>query len=145
MLTDKQEKYVLGLIEGKSQREAYRAAYDASHMKDETVDKRACELLKNGKVAERFKELQAKARAPAEEAAIATAQEVLAELTAIGMGTKTFPSYDMFGNERQHWPSMTARLKALEQLGRSLGLYTDKLDISGAVPVVISGEDELKE
>ena len=36
-------------------------------------------------------------------------------------------------------------LKALELLGKHLGMYSDKLNIEGAVPIVISGADELKE
>ena len=62
-LTQKQEKFVQALISGKSQREAYKEAYNAANMKDTTIDKRACELLKNGKVAERYEELRAEEEA----------------------------------------------------------------------------------
>ena len=58
-LTQKQENFVQALVSGKSQREAYKEAYNAANMKDSTVDKRACELLKNGKVAGRYNELKA--------------------------------------------------------------------------------------
>lgn len=60
-LTGKQEKFVNGLVSGMSQREAYLSAYNTQRMKAETVDKRACELLKNGKIAGRFDELVAEA------------------------------------------------------------------------------------
>lgn len=59
-LTQKQENFVQALVSGKSQREAYKEAYNAANMKDSTVDKRACELLKNGKVAARYNELMSK-------------------------------------------------------------------------------------
>ena len=62
-LTQKQEKFVQALISGKSQREAYKEAYNAANMKDSTVDKRACELLKNGKVAGRYEALEAEEEA----------------------------------------------------------------------------------
>ena len=62
-LTQKQEKFVQALISGKSQREAYKEAYNAANMKDATVDKRACELLKNGKVAGRYEALKAEEEA----------------------------------------------------------------------------------
>ena len=62
-LTQKQEKFVQALISGKSQREAYKEAYNAANMKDTTVDKRACELLKNGKVAGRYEALKAEEEA----------------------------------------------------------------------------------
>ena len=41
-LTPKQEMFVQALIAGKSQREAYKEAYNATNMKDETIDVRAC-------------------------------------------------------------------------------------------------------
>ena len=56
-LTTKQELFVQNLVAGQSQRQAYRKAYKADKMKDETVDARASELLKNGKVAVRYREL----------------------------------------------------------------------------------------
>lgn len=56
-LTPKQELFVQGIISGLSQRQAYRKAYKADRMKDETVDAKASELLKNGKVTVRYREL----------------------------------------------------------------------------------------
>ena len=56
-LTLKQELFVQGIISGLSQRQAYRKAYKAEKMSDETVDSKASELLKNGKVTVRYREL----------------------------------------------------------------------------------------
>ena len=56
-LTLKQELFVQGIISGLSQRQAYRQAYKAEKMSDETVDSKASELLKNGKVTVRYREL----------------------------------------------------------------------------------------
>ena len=56
-LTVKQEKFVQALISGKSQRIAYKEAYNATKMKDEVIDVRALELLKNSKVRVRYEEL----------------------------------------------------------------------------------------
>lgn len=56
-LTVKQEKFVQALISGKSQRIAYKEAYNATKMKDEVIDVRASELLKNSKVRVRYEEL----------------------------------------------------------------------------------------
>ena len=56
-LTSKQEKFIQALVAGKSQRQAYKEAYNATKMKDETIDTRACELLKNSKVKARYDEL----------------------------------------------------------------------------------------
>ena len=56
-LTTKQEIFVQRLIEGNSQREAYKFAYDAENMIDETIDKRASELFSKGEIKGRYKEL----------------------------------------------------------------------------------------
>lgn len=67
----RQEKYVLNLIKGLSQRKAYRAAFPASKKwKDSTVDSKASALL-TGKVLERYVELQKRQ----EEEALLTRQE----------------------------------------------------------------------
>lgn len=57
-MTLKQEKFVEELIKGKSQREAYKAAFNCSRMKPETIDSNASRLLKKDKVAARFTELR---------------------------------------------------------------------------------------
>ena len=56
-LTGKQEKFVQALVAGKSQREAYKEAYNAAKMKDKTIDERASVLFKNDKVKTRYNEL----------------------------------------------------------------------------------------
>ena len=82
-LTEKQEKFIYGLLKGKSQREAYKAAYNAQNMSDSVIDVKASELLKNGKVAVRFEELRGKVVAKAEEQAVMSAVEVLKEIESI--------------------------------------------------------------
>jgi phage terminase small subunit len=76
-LTQKQEKFVQELIKGKSQREAYKKAYNAKNMSDSSIDVNASKLLKNTKVALRYNELRTKVVKRAEEKAIITAEEVL--------------------------------------------------------------------
>lgn len=58
MLTAKQEKFAQCIADGMNQADAYRAAYDAANSKPETVQKRASELMQNGEVAGRVRELQ---------------------------------------------------------------------------------------
>ncbi|NTW71380.1 MAG: hypothetical protein HGA49_03975 [Eubacteriaceae bacterium] len=41
-------------------------------------------------------------------------------------------------------PSEKARLRSAELLGKRYGLFTDKLKLEGALPVVITGEIELE-
>ena len=57
-LTIKQEIFVQRLIEGYSQREAYKFAYEADNMKNETIDKRASELFSKGDIKGRYEELK---------------------------------------------------------------------------------------
>ncbi|PTK22520.1 terminase small subunit [Staphylococcus hominis] len=58
-LTPKQEKFVLGLIEGKSQRKAYiDAGYSTESKSDDYIDSQASTLAKNTKVIQRYEELR---------------------------------------------------------------------------------------
>lgn len=59
MLTNKQEKFVQELLKGKSQREAYKAAYNTENMKPATIDSKACLLFKKDKIRARYDELNA--------------------------------------------------------------------------------------
>lgn len=45
----------------------------------------------------------------------------------------------------QKAPDEKERLKAAELIGKRYGLYTDRQEITGAVPVVIAGEDALED
>lgn len=56
-LTQRQEKFVQGLVAGLSQRKAYKEAYNAQKMADSTIDSRASKLLKEYKVNTRYREL----------------------------------------------------------------------------------------
>ncbi|WP_347085414.1 terminase small subunit [Staphylococcus aureus] len=61
-LTPKQEKFALGLIEGKSQRKAYiDAGYSTKGKSDNYIDSRAFELSKNSAVLDRYEELRQEA------------------------------------------------------------------------------------
>jgi transposase len=57
-LTAKQESFCQGIADGLGQADSYRAAYDAEGMKDNVIYARASELMKNGKVTDRIKELR---------------------------------------------------------------------------------------
>lgn len=58
-LTAKQEAFAQGIADGLGQADAYRMAYDADGMKDESVYPQASKLMKNPKVATRIGELKA--------------------------------------------------------------------------------------
>jgi len=81
---------------------------------------------------------------------IASQDEVLEYLTNVIRG-KTKASVvvvEAFGDmtkarEMDKAPDEKERLKAAELLGKRYGLYTDKIGVEGAIPVVISGADNL--
>lgn len=54
---------------------------------------------------------------------------------------KIFPTKDGDGIERE--VKLEPKLKALELLGKHLGMWNDKLDVNVNLPVVISGEEQL--
>ena len=64
-VTAKQEAFARAVIEGRSLSDAYRSAYDCSRMKTSTINRKASELMANGKIAA----IVERARARAAEAA----------------------------------------------------------------------------
>ena len=56
-LTIKQEIFIQRLIEGYSQREAYKFAYNCENMKDATIDNNAYKLMQNNEIITRYEEL----------------------------------------------------------------------------------------
>ena len=57
-LTSRREKFAQCVADGKTQADAYRAAFDAGKMKDATIHKRASELMCNGEITGRVQELR---------------------------------------------------------------------------------------
>jgi len=45
----------------------------------------------------------------------------------------------------QKLPDEKERLKAAELLGKRMGLFKDKIDVTANVPVIISGGDDLED
>ena len=58
MLTAKQENFAKCLADGMTQADAYRTAYDAENMKADTIYSRASQLMADGKISARVKELR---------------------------------------------------------------------------------------
>ena len=56
---------------------------------------------------------------------------------------KVIPTKEGDGVEREI--RLNDKLKALELLGKHLGMWNDKLDVNVNIPVVISGEDDLED
>ena len=82
-------------------------------------------------------------------AKIADAQEVLEYLTSVMRGEHTEQVLKLAGDGIQTITdievSAKERIKAAELIGKRYALFSDKMDLGGAVPVVIMGDDQLED
>lgn len=84
---------------------------------------------------------------------IADQDEVLEYLTSVLRGesqseivvVENIGDFTSRARAMQKAPDEKERLKAAELLGRRYSLFTDKVNVDGAVPVVISGDDDLED
>ena len=127
MLTAKQEQFVKNIIDGMSQADAYRSAYDTTRMKDKTVWERASALMKNNKVATRLKELRDQLAKPT----IMSAQERLEFLTKVINGERGEIVTEMVDGEPKEIEvpaSMKNRLSAIDIMNKMQGEYVTKVE-----------------
>ena len=120
-LTNKQEKFVQGLIKGLSQRQAYIEAYPrAEKWKENAIDSQASILLKNSKVLERYQELAKKA----EDEAIMSSKERkkwLSDIVTTG---------EMIVNNIRIPVKAADRLKAMDILNKMDSEYIEKHEVA---------------
>lgn len=113
-LTDKQEAFVQAYLSGENASDAYRQAYDADGMKPSTIWENACRLLSHGKVAARIAEINAEKEEHRRMQQVSRAEFVLQKLTAIAASAE----------------NSGTTVRALELLGKHVGLFTDKVEVS---------------
>ena len=82
-LTHKQEKFILAVVEGMTQADAYRHAYNAENMAQDTIINKASKLMTRDDIRARYNELMEKVRNRLEEKAIVTVEDVVTELKKI--------------------------------------------------------------
>lgn len=79
----------------------------------------------------------------------ADAQEVIEYLTSVMRGEHTEQVLKLVGDGVQTVTdidvSAKERLKAAELIGKRYGLFTDKVDVGGTIPVIIMGDDQLED
>ena len=83
-LTHKQEKFILAVVEGMTQADAYRHAYDTNNMADKTIIEKASKLMSQDNIRARYDDMMDKVRTRLEEKAIVTVEDVVKELKKIG-------------------------------------------------------------
>lgn len=118
-LTPKQENFCLAYLETGNASEAYRRAYSAGRMSESTINRKAKEVLDNGKITARIGEL----RAPVLEKCLITYEGHLTELELLREMAK---KADQF----------SAAIKAEENRGKVAGFYDKKVEHSGTVSVI---------
>jgi phage terminase small subunit len=132
MLTAKQEKFIQNIVKGFNQREAYKDAYNCKSMSDNAIDREACLLMKNPKVAQRHRELVDAIAKPT----IMTAQERLEYLTEVVKGTQCEKVIEMVNGEPKEIEvptSMKNKLSAIDLMNKMQGEYTTKIEGSVSV------------
>ena len=107
MLTQKQNNFVALMIDGANSTSAYRLSYETSAMSDKTVWEAASRLSKNPKVIARLNQLTAEKEQNNRMFTLSYEDRIINKLWDI---------VDTAKNKR-------VRVKALELLGRSCGLF----------------------
>ena len=119
-LTAKQERFINALIEGKkSQREAYKEAYNTENMKDDTIDNCAYRLFNRPEVKERYEELMEEHK----QKALYTREEAVLDLIYIKEKAK-----EEIEKKGVKQATMSAFLGAVKELCTIEDLYPDKRD-----------------
>ena len=124
MLTGKQEEFAKNIVQGMSQADAYRSAYDVEDMSDNAIYVEASRLMDNPKVALRIKELRDTLAKPT----IMSAQERLEWLSyLVGADAGT-----------------TDKLRAIDIMNRMTGEYVQKIeaDVKSDVTINIELSDD---
>jgi len=114
-LTPKQEKFVQGVLSGKTASESYRNAYSTKNMKDSSIWTEASKLMSSPKVSQRVKQGLRRKSEYASTTGLSLRQMVLEQLQKEALNTEN--------NE-------SSRIRALELLGKvsEVALFTERLE-----------------
>ncbi len=138
-LTIKQEKFCQEYIKCGNASEAYRKSYNASKMKNKTINRKALELLENGMITARINELQKQI----EKNSILTARQLQEELTRYILDEKEEECIVVLGcgdgGSEAHKVSKKVqpkdKLKAIELLCKLAGYNADKDNIQSPITI----------
>ena len=147
-LTEKQKRFCEEYLIDLNATRAYKAVYK-NCKKDESARVNGSKLLTNTNIKayidEKLEEIHSKNTADA--------REVIEYLTSVMRGESTAEIVVVEGmgdgNSKavkvNKAPDEKEKLKAAELLGKRFGLFKEKVEIDGNVPVVIKGGDKLDE
>lgn len=140
-MTEKQKKFADEYLVDLNGTRAYKAAYP-SVKSDNTAGANAARLLRNDSVRtylnERLEQLHSERTADI--------QEILEYLTAVMRGEEKeekIAANALGEMEAYNVRNQANQLKAAELLGKRFGLFTEKINVDGNIPVVITGNDKI--
>ena len=111
-LTAKQEAFAKQVAKGAVLSDAYRDCYSAEGMRDSTIWSEACKLAQNPKVSTRVKAIQAEMEEDRRTIARRREEFVLKRLA----------------EEAEQAETDGARVRALELLGKTVSMFTDRIE-----------------
>lgn len=114
MLTSKQEAFSQLVANGQQQTDAYRNAYDADGMGAPTIWAEASRLADHPKVAARIEQLRSEKEALRRMLVLDREEAILAQLQHEALTAKTD----------------SARIRALELLGRHAGMFAERVEVA---------------
>lgn len=144
-MTDKQKRFADEyLITSNATQSAIKVGYS-----EKTAYSQGQRLLKNVEVKKYLDEKMQEISSDK----VATAEEVIEYLTSVLRGESSSETVVVEGvgvgvsvaRRMEKAPDEKERLKAAELLGKRYGLFTDKVNVEGSLPVMIVGEDSLEE
>jgi hypothetical protein len=110
-LTEKQRAFADYIAAGKNLSDSYRAAYDASKMKDTSIHVNACQLAADTRVTQRIEDRRA----------VQDRAEIAIQLSDKELVLKTLRDTVMKTDK------VSDQLRAVELLGKTVAMFTDKV------------------
>lgn len=145
LLTPKQEKFCAVYIETSNATEAYRQAYDVENMKPATINRRAKDLLDNGKIRARIDEVMVESGVTAHKVLKRLLQGNQFDIRKLynedgslkGLHELDDDTAKSIVGAKYHSDGTLSEYKIIdvkgcsELLGKHLKLFTDKVDLGG--------------
>lgn len=116
MLTEKQEKFVKGKLDGLTNMDAYRQAYNAENMSYETLQVESSRLASHPIIAPLIEETRAKERGW--------------NLDRIVDEFETVLELGKIPNDKGSYTGLSASNAAITGIGKAIGILSDKIDVN---------------
>ena len=159
-LTAKQEAFAQEILKGRTQRAAYKFAYNTQKMTENSIDQSACMVAKNPKVASRIAELANELK----DKNMVTVERVLQEYARLAFfdprkvfntdgspksiieldddtaaaiaGLEVMEIYEGRGSERKFVGNLkkykiSDKIGALDSIGKHLGMFVERKEVTG--------------